>query len=522
MQQSSQEQQIILSMDNITKVYGNGIMANKDVTFSVRKGEIHALAGENGAGKSTLMKILFGIERHDFGDIRIDGQTVTIDSPTSAIAHGIGMVHQHFMLVPSLTVAENIVLGYEPGKFGFIDKKSIYTKTKEISTKYNLLVNPRDVVADLAVGTKQKIEILKALIRDVRILILDEPTAVLTPQETSELFAQLIKLKEDGYTIIFISHKLNEIKQICDRITIMRSGRSQGTFELADMDTRDISKLMVGRDMAVHIDKKPPTPGEEVLRVKDLVAYDETGKQTLKGVNMRVRRGEILGIAGVEGNGQRELIDRITGLAGVQGGDIILCGESIANKSINKIRKQGIAHIPEDRMVYGAAAEASISDNLISDRSNQKRFNNGPLQNTKAIVQQADQLIKEFRIKTDISDRAVGMLSGGNIQKVVVAREMTSDHSLLVADQPSRGIDVGAARFIHERLISMRDDGKAILLVSADINEVLELSDSLIIFYNGNIVAYFESIKELDEEEMGLYMLGIKQHDEETIGRVAQ
>lgn len=509
----------ILKMQGITKVYPNGVVANKDVDFSVKAGEIHALMGENGAGKSTLMKILFGLESPEEGQIFVKGSSIKIDSPTTAINNGIGMVHQHFMLVPSLTVGENMMLGMEPTKNGVIDFEKVLNITEEISKKYNLEVNPKEKVEDLPVGMKQRVEILKALLRGAKILILDEPTAVLTPQETKELFKELITLKENGHTIIFISHKLNEIKEICDRITILRGGKSVGVYNVKDVSQEDISRLMVGRDVILTIDKKKSNPKEAILKVKNINYMRETDKKILDSINFSVRKGEILGIAGVEGNGQRELIELITGLSKYQDGSITIDNIDIKNLNIKQIRELGTSHISEDRMTYGVAKEATIEENIISDRYNSKSLNKSGLMNMKKIHSMVNKLIEDYRVKCDSRQQKVRMLSGGNIQKVVVAREFSSSPKLIIANQPTRGIDVGATEFIHRKLIELRDEGVGVLLVSADLNEVIELSDSLIVMYDGKIVAYFKDSSKITEEELGRYMLGIDKQSPEEIRR---
>ena len=350
----------ILAMEKITKVYGNGFMANKDVDFTLKKGEIHALVGENGAGKSTLMKMLFGVETPDSGKIFLKGEEIKIDNPMSAIKHGIGMVHQHFMLAPSLTVAENMIMGMEPKKMGFIDYNKAIQICEEVSKKYNLIIDPKAKVQDLSVGFKQKIEILKALLRGAEILILDEPTAVLTPQETEELFVQLKKLREDGHTIIFISHKLKEIKALCDRVTILRQGKSMGQYEVNELSEKDISRLMVGRDVILKVDKEKAAPKEVVLKVRNLVVRNNHGKDVVRELSLDIRKGEILGIAGIEGNGQRELAESIAGLETYASGSISISGKDIKGLSIREVRELGTGHIPEDRMSYGIAAEAGI------------------------------------------------------------------------------------------------------------------------------------------------------------------
>ncbi|MCR4430950.1 MAG: ABC transporter ATP-binding protein [Tepidanaerobacteraceae bacterium] len=508
----------ILKMQNITKVYPNGIVANKGVNFSVYAGEIHALVGENGAGKTTLMKILFGLEHPEEGAIYLKGEKIIISSPQVAIRHKIGMVHQHFMLVPSLTVAENIVLGMEPSRRGFIDIEKAIETTEKLSEKYNLKVDARAKIADLPVGQRQKVEILKALLRGAEILILDEPTAVLTPQETTELFSELVHLKNKGHTIIFISHKLKEIKEISDRVTIMRHGKNMGVYRTQDVTEEEISRLMVGRDVVLKVQKQKNKPGDAVLHVENLSYTDDYGKNVLKNISFSVRRGEILGIAGVEGNGQRELVEIVTGLRACQEGKIYISGKPVNNLSIKQIRELGTSHIPEDRMTYGVAGPASIGENLISDRFYKKEFNTGLFLNLKKLNELTARLAKEYTVKCSTPKLAVKMLSGGNIQKVVVAREFSSNPKLLIADQPTRGIDVGATEFIHKKLIELRDGGTAILLVSADLNEVMEISDSILVMYGGEVVAYFPDASRITEEELGLYMLGVKRQSAEEIG----
>lgn len=510
----------VVQMVGITKVYPNGVAANTGVDFNVKKGEIHALMGENGAGKSTLMKMLFGMEQPTSGDIIVNGEKVNLASPTVAISKGIGMVHQHFMLVPSLTVAENIVLGMEPKKGAFIDYKKAVEITEEYSKKYNLHVDANAKVIDIPVGMKQKVEILKALVRGAKILILDEPTAVLTTQETAELFKELIALKEQGYTIIFISHKLKEIKQITDRLTIMRGGKSMGIYETASISEQEISRLMVGRDVVLTVEKEKAQPTDVVLKVRDLEYTDSWNRKMLDKMSFSVRKGEILGIAGVEGNGQRELVEMLFNLNVPDAGSVTVNGVNIIAMPQRKIRELGVSLIPEDRMVYGIAATGSIEENIMSDRFDKKKFNRGPLFDMNALHEESDQLIKDYLIKCKNRNQQVGMLSGGNIQKVVVAREFSAEPTLIIADQPTRGIDVGATEFIRKKLVELSREGAAVLLVSADLNEVMELSDSLIVFYNGKIAGYFEDTSMLNDEIMGEYMLGLKKQSEEEVRRV--
>ena len=511
----------VVQMKKITKVYPNGVAANQGVDFNLRRGEIHALMGENGAGKSTLMKMLFGLEQPTSGEIVVNGETLNLSSPSVAISHGIGMVHQHFMLVPSLSVAENMVLGMVPTNSGiFIDKAKAIEITRDYAQKFNLHVEPEAKVMDIPVGMKQKVEILKALVRGAKILIMDEPTAVLTSQETAELFVELKNLKNQGYTIVFISHKLNEIMEITDRLTIMRNGRSMGVYYTKDVTIEEISRLMVGRDVVLTVQKDKAVPKETILKVRDLEYVNEWGKKMLNKVSFDVRAGEILGIAGVEGNGQKELVDMLFDFNTPNAGTVTVKGTNILGMPQQKIRELGVSLVPEDRMLYGIAATASIEENVISDRAGKARFNNGPLFNMNAIHEESDRLIKEFTVLCKSRAQQVGMLSGGNIQKVVVAREFSNDPVLILADQPTRGIDVGATEFIRKKLVELSRSGIAVLLVSADLNEVMELSDSLIVMHNGKIAAYFEDTAGLTDDIMGEYMLGLKEQTPEEVRRV--
>lgn len=501
----------ILRMTGITKVYGNGVLANENVEFSVRKGEIHALMGENGAGKSTLMKILFGSEQPDCGEIYYKGERVKIDSPKKAVDLGIGMVYQHFNLADSLSVAENIVVGVEPGKGLLFRRSDAYRVVEELMQKYGFELDPKERIRNLSVEKKQKVEILKTLYRGSRLIILDEPTAVLTPQETQELFQQLLLLKENGYTIIFISHKINEIEQICDRLTILRSGRTMGTYDVKGLSTAEISRMMVGRDVIMKFEKELLQPGEVHIEVKDLVQADTRGLQILRGVTFCVKAGEILGIAGIEGSGQRELAEILTGLSVPDGGSVKLMGQEICGCSPKEIRSLGVSHIHEDRMSYGAAAEISVKENLISNIFDSRELGGKYFFDRLKVKKKTDSLISEFQIKCRDGEVPVKMLSGGNIQKVVVAREMSVNPKVLIANQPTRGVDVGAVTFIHERLLECRSAGCAILLISSDLNEVMEMSDRLIVIHQGRITGRFEDLTHLTEEELGLYMLGLKE-----------
>lgn len=509
-----------VEMRGISKIYPNGVAANQDISLSVRKGEIHAVMGENGAGKTTLMKMLFGLEQPTEGEIFIHGEKVNLTSPAVAIAKGVGMVHQHFMLVPSLTVAENLVLGIPPKKKGiFVDQEKAIAITEQYAEKFHLPVDPRARVADVPVGMKQKIEILKALLRGAQILILDEPTAVLTKQETEELFRQLTVLKEEGYTILFISHKLNEIMEITDRITVLRGGRLIETMNTRDVTQQEISRKMVGRDVVLKVEKSKAQPRNVVMRVRNLEFHNEFGKRVVGGVSFDVREGEILGIAGVEGNGQKELVDLLFGFSKAEAGSAEMQGTSILGISQEKLRENGVSLIPEDRMLYGIAAKGSVEENLISNRVNQKRYNRGPLFDSKKIHDLSRQLIQDYYILCKNERQEVGMLSGGNIQKVVVARELSGSPRLLIADQPTRGVDVGATAFIRKRIVDFAREGGAVLLVSADLNEVMELSDSLLVMHDGEIAGYFEDSSMLSDTLMGEYMLGIRKQGAEEIAR---
>jgi len=506
----------ILKMNGITKIYGNGVIANKDVSLTVNRGEIHALMGENGAGKSTLMKILFGFEDKDSGEILFDGQKLDGKKPAEIIACGIGMVHQHFMLVESLRVYENVILGMEPKKGLSTDKEAAIKMVEELSEKYNLRVDPMAKVSDISVGLKQKVELIKVLARNAKLLILDEPTAVLTPQETEELFEQLLLLKQNGHTIIFISHKIKEVKQICDRITVLRRGRLVGTMDAANATEEEISKFMVGRDVILKMNKKPAIFGETLLKVENLNFVNKDQKKILHNVNFEVKRGQILGIAGVEGNGQNELAECIFGFHKGVEGKILFEGKNLLEESIRQIREDGVSYIPEDRLSTGVATKIPIWGNLVSDRIDSRQLKVKRLLSQKKIQEMSRQLIQEYAILCRNENQEAGMLSGGNMQKVVVAREFSANPDLLIANQPTRGIDVGANEFIWKRIIELRDQGKAIMLISADLNEVLELSDSIMVMCDGEVAGYFADSKEVSEYELGLYMLGLKKQGQEV------
>ncbi|MFN8442437.1 MAG: ABC transporter ATP-binding protein [Caldilineaceae bacterium] len=511
----------IVQMKDISKVYPNGVQANRQVNFRVEKGEIHALVGENGAGKSTLMKILYGLEQPTSGEILLNGKAVKISSPHAAIDMGIGMVHQNFMLVPSFTIAQNVVLGREPKKGRFIDAVEGVRITRALAEEYGLEVEPDAPVESTPVGMRQRVEILKTLYRGADLLILDEPTAVLTPQETDDLFAAVRRLVSQGKTVIFITHKLVEVKEISDRVTVMRHGRVTGDVFTKDVNEEEIARMMVGREVFLNIPKPPQHRGKAIAQVHNLSYVAPSGRPMLNQLSFNVYAGEVLGIAGVEGNGQTELAEVLSGLKAASGGEILVNGQSIASHGAREVRQAGVAHIPEDRLTNGAALTASIADNLVVDRYRNAPFTNGFALSPAQIRQQAEALIKEFDIRTDSPDAPMRSLSGGNMQKVIVAREFSAEPSLLIAAQPTRGVDIGASEFVRSQLVEKRNEGKAVLLVSADLAEVMSLSDRIAVLYKGKIVAIFQNTPELTEQELGLYMLGIKTQPAEEMAKLA-
>ena len=512
------EQEIILEARNITKVYPGGVVANHNVNLQIKKGEIHALVGENGAGKSTLMKMLFGMLAPTEGQIFVDGKEVHFSSSSDAIADGLGMVHQHFMQVPSMTVAENLILGAETGTAFKVDRKEAVRITTELSDKYNLKVEAKEKVEDISLAMRQKLEILKALYRGAHILILDEPTAVLTPQETEELFEQLKLLRENGHTIIFISHKLNEVKALCNRMTILRDGKTMGTYEISDLDEQEISRLMVGRDVSLNIEKEEMEFGKNVFSVKDLVYVDQFGKTRLDHVSFTIKEGQILGIAGIDGNGQSELVEAIVGTLKQQQGTITMNGKDISNAPVLARQEAGISHVSEDRMKFGTAPKLSLEDNAISKVYYTDKLKTHGLLDSKKISEFTNRILKEFLVKYDNSKQSIAELSGGNVQKVVVGREFDYEPDLLIMNQPTRGIDVGAIEFISKKIVDMRSRKKAILLVSADLSEILSLSDTILVMHEGRIVGHISDVKNTSENELGLYMLGVKEDSKEQIG----
>ncbi|TMG66789.1 MAG: ABC transporter ATP-binding protein [Chloroflexi bacterium] len=501
------DEQLAVDMRGITKQFP-GVLANNHVDFSVRPGEIHALVGENGAGKSTLMNILYGLFPPDSGEIHINGKQAHIGGPRDAIALGIGMVHQHFMLIPVFSVGENIMLGREPvAGPDFYDHARARTAINELTKRYGLALNPDARMGDLPVGLQQRAEIVKVLYRGANILILDEPTGVLTPQETKELFVVLRDLVKSGKTIIFISHKLKEVLEISDRITVMRRGKVVGHLTTRQTNEEEIATMMVGREVLLRVDKKPATPGAVVMRVENISANTDRGVPALKGVSFELRQGEILGIAGVEGNGQSELMEVLAGTRQVTGGRVLLGDRDITTYDARTERGAGVAFIPEDRRGTGLVLSFSIAENSILGRERSPTFSwNEFVLKLVAIKEWARRLVKEFDIRTPSIEVAARNLSGGNQQKVIVAREMGSKPKVLLAAQPTRGVDIGAIEFIHRRIVQERDEGTAVLLVSAELDEVRSLSDRIAVMYEGRIV----SIEPPDaaEERLGLLMTG--------------
>ena len=486
-----------VEMLNITKRFP-GVLANDDVTITVDQGQILGLIGENGAGKSTMMNMLYGLFQPDEGVIKLFGKEVRIQSPNQAISMGIGMVHQHFMLMINLTVLQNIILGNEPVKGGFIDIAAAREKITKIMDEYDLHVNLDEHIYQLSVGQRQRVEIIKALYREAKILIMDEPTAVLTPQETDRLILVLKKLRDEGKTIIFITHKLREVLALTDKVIVMRKGVVTGRLMTKDADVDTMSNMMVGREVNLNIPRGDIVPGEEVLAVKDLKVRNKKGLYALKGINLNVRKGEIVGIAGVEGNGQTELIECISGMLKPESGQIMLKGKDVTKMPIRKRREAGMSHIPEDRLKVGTAKTCSIRDNLIMNRYYRKPYAKSGVMDS-----------VDYQIKTPDSTYLLSTLSGGNMQKVVFAREMEVDPDLLLAAQPTRGIDIGAIESIWHRIVEARDAGKAVLLVSAELDEVLSLADRVLVMYEGEIMAELPR-EEATESAVAVYMTGAK------------
>lgn len=505
------KQPYAIEMRNITKRFP-GIIANDNITLGLRRGEIHALLGENGAGKSTLMSVLFGLYHPEEGEILKDGVPVKINDPNDANALGIGMVHQHFKLVECFSVLDNIILGVEPNKFGFIKKKEAREKVLALSEKYGLAVDPDAKIEDITVGMQQRTEILKMLYRDNEILIFDEPTAVLTPQEIEELMQIMRGLAKEGKSILFISHKLNEIMEVADRCTVLRRGKYIGTVDIKDTTKELLSRMMVGRDVELTVHKEDMKPGDVVLSVENLtVASRLQKKDAVKNVSFDVRGGEIVCIAGIDGNGQTELVYGITGLEHVKSGKVTLCGEDITHSSIRKRNTSGMSHIPEDRHKHGLVLDYSLEENMVLQRYFEPEFTSkfGFLKKDN-IRKYSESLIEQFDIRSGQgSVTAARSMSGGNQQKAIVAREIDKNPELLVAVQPTRGLDVGAIEFIHKKLVEIRNQGKAVLLVSLELEEVMSVPDRILVMYEGEIVGELDP-KTTTTEELGLYMAGAK------------
>lgn len=498
----------VLELRGITKRFP-GVLANDHIDLTLNKGEIHALLGENGAGKTTLMNILYGLYQPDEGEIFIKGQKVEVHSPRDAIRAGVGMVHQHFMLVPVFTVTENVMLGDEeirPG--GILDRASAARRIRQLSDQYGLAVNTSSRIEDLPVGVQQRVEIIKLLYRQADILILDEPTAVLTPQEADELFKILHSLTEKGKSIIFITHKLREVLDIADRISVIRQGKMVGTTTPAKANQNKLASMMVGREVLLKVDKQAAQPGPPVLEVKDLEVVDQAQHVVVNGISFDVRAGEILGIAGVQGNGQTELVQAVTGLRHAVNGHVHFLGEEITHASPRHITEMGAAHIPEDRQQDGLVLPFPITDNLVLNTYYRPPYSKGAVLRREKILEAAEQRIENFDIRTPSPNTSVGSLSGGNQQKVIVARELSRPVKLLVASQPTRGLDVGSIEYIHNRLIENRDAGVAVLLVSSELDEIMQLSDRIAVIYRGRIIDILDAAK-ATKEKVGLLMAGV-------------
>jgi len=494
-----------LELRGITKRFGR-IVANDGVDFDLRPGEVHALLGENGAGKSTLMSILYGLYRPDEGEVVVRGEPVTIDSPRAAIDLGIGMVHQHFMLIPVMTVAENIVLADEPRSGALLDVAGAAARVRELSDRFGLAVDPGAVIEDVSVGQQQRVEILKALYREASILVLDEPTAVLTARETQDLFAVLRALRDDGKAIVFISHKLGEVLEIADRVTVLRRGKRVDTVATEGATEESLARLMVGRDVLLRVDKAAAKAGEPILELRDLHVRDDRGLPAVQGVDLTVRAGEIVALAGVDGNGQSELVEAITGLRAVEQGSMHVEGRDHTGAGARALVAAGISHIAEDRHRRGLVLNFSIAENLALREYRTRKYSRRGFMSTRRMVQAARSLIREFDIRGGEPETMAAALSGGNQQKVVIAREIANNPRVLVAAQPTRGLDVGAIEFVHRRLVAERDAGRGILLVSLESEEVRSLADRIVVIYEGRIAGEFPP--DASEEELGIAMTG--------------
>ena len=499
-------EKLALEVRNITKRFP-GVIANDRVNFKLAKGEIHALLGENGAGKSTLMNVIYGLYSPEEGEFFVDGKPAEIKNPHDAIASGIGMVHQHFMLVPVFSVAENIILGSEVTRGPSLDLRTARQEIRELSQEYGLDVDPRAIVEDLPVGIQQRVEIVKALYRRAKILVLDEPTAVLTPQEVEGLFRVMRTLTERGVSIIFITHKLKEVLAISDSITVMRRGQVVGSTTPSETDEHGLAAMMVGREVLFEVEKEPATPAEVVLEVRDLSVNDERDIETVSSVSFEVRSGEILGIAGVQGNGQTELAEALTGLRSVVSGSICLDGEDIPLENPRKLTEVGVSHIPEDRQKHGLVLPYSIADNMVLSSYYKEPFAIRGQRDFQAVLNNSIELVEQFDVRTPSPEVPAGNLSGGNQQKVIVARELSRPVKLLIANQPTRGLDVGSIEYIHKQIIKERDAGAAVLLISAELDEIKSLADRIAVMFHGKIVAIV-GVDEISKSELGLLMAG--------------
>lgn len=503
----------VLELRGITKRFP-GVLANDHINLTVEKGEIHALLGENGAGKTTLMNILYGLYHPDEGEILVNGNKAAIKSPIDAIKAGVGMVHQHFMLVPVFTVTENVMLGEEFTKYGgVLDRNKAAQKVQEISDKYNLNIDPNAFIKDMPVGLQQRVEIIKLLFREANILIMDEPTAVLTPQEVTELFKIMQTLIDQGKSIIFITHKLGEVLECANKITVIRGGKVVGTTDPKTASLNELATMMVGREVKLEVDKADQKVGDIVLDVHDLKVLDPRGSIAIDGITFEVRAGEVLGIAGVQGNGQTELVRSLTGLLTPIDGSVTLSGHDITHSNPRQITELGSAHIPEDRQKDGLVLSLPISDNLVLNTYYLKPYSKGVWLDQKVIIESGEKLVKSFDIRTPSVFTPASSLSGGNQQKIIVAREFSRPIKLLIASQPTRGLDVGSIEYIHKRLLAKRDEGCAVLLVSTELDEVMQLSDRIAVLYRGKIIAIVDG-KSASKEQLGLLMAGISHETE--------
>ncbi|ACA83482.1 MULTISPECIES: ABC transporter ATP-binding protein [Leuconostoc] len=501
----------VIEMRHIVKKFGD-FAANDDINLQVQQGEIHALLGENGAGKSTLMNILTGLLQPTSGEIIINGQPVTVDSPSKSDALGIGMVHQHFMLIDAFTVTENIILGSEVTKGLSLDTKSAAKKIKALSEKYGLQVDPYAKIADISVGQQQRVEILKTLYRGADILIFDEPTAVLTPQEIDELITILHNLAKEGKSIVLITHKLDEIRAAADTVTVIRAGQSIKTFPVAGVSSQELADLMVGREVSFKTEKAAAKTGATVLKMADLEVHDARGVTAVKDFSLEVKSGEIVGIAGIDGNGQTELIQAITGLTKVQAGHVLLQGKEVTNKRPRQITEAGVGHIPEDRLRFGMEVDMTLSENLALQTYYKAPLSKNGVLQTDEMDKLANKLVEEFDVRAAGIQVTAGSMSGGNQQKAVIARELNRDNELIIAAQPTRGLDVGAIEYIHQRLIAQRNAGKAVLVVSFELDEILNLSDRIAVINAGKIVGIVDA-KDTNKQELGLLMTGMSLSD---------